>query len=124
MEVFSSSQVHDASTAAQLFDVYVQYKKDTRAITSWLLDNNSNRDACPENLSVRDLVAIAEGICAKAVAMPDIIGFHFRQAIKARNHLSKIFRRVSKDSSKSTSTENHEFFTSRSITYLLYSRST
>lgn len=117
MGVFITGQVHDAPMTMHLFDVYVQYKKDTRAIIMWLLSHQQADDVRPQNVSVRDLLAIAECICAKAVPMPDIIAFHFRQAIAARTYLSKIFRKASKEETNSAAMENHEFFTSRSITH-------
>lgn len=99
----------------------MQYKKDTRAIVSWLLSHQpaDGPATSPGKLSVRDLIAIAERTCAMAVAMPEVIAFQFRQAITARTHLSKAFRQVGKGSGESASTEDHEFFTARSATYLL-----
>ena len=120
MAALFGTQVHDASLANSLFDVYVQYKKDTRAIVSWLLSHQPMRKTSPENLSVRDLLAIAEYACAKAVAMPDIIAFHFQHAIRARAYLTKVFRKASKENLDSKATENHEFFTSRSVINPLY----
>ncbi|KAL9595761.1 MAG: hypothetical protein Q9219_006259 [cf. Caloplaca sp. 3 TL-2023] len=40
--------------------------------------------------------------------MPEIIAFHFRQAITARTHLSKAFRQASKGKDDSAATENHD----------------
>ncbi|KAL8933478.1 MAG: hypothetical protein Q9211_005759 [Gyalolechia sp. 1 TL-2023] len=113
MGVFGTGQLHDAPMAVHLFDVYVQYKKDTRAIILWLLSHQQTDHVRSQKLSVRDLLAIAECICAKAITMPDIIAFHFRQAIAARNYLSKIFRKASTEKTVAAATENHEFFTSR-----------
>ncbi|KAL8934321.1 MAG: hypothetical protein Q9216_005970 [Gyalolechia sp. 2 TL-2023] len=112
MGVFTSGQVHDAPMTMHFFDIYVQYKKDTRAIIRWLLSHQQADHVRPQDLSVRDLLAIADRICTKAVTMPDVIAFHFRQAIAARTYLSKIFRRASKEDAVSAATENHEFFTS------------
>ncbi|KAI4206809.1 MAG: hypothetical protein LQ346_000871 [Caloplaca aetnensis] len=115
MGALFGGQTHDASPTTELFRIYVQYKKDTKAIISWLLSHQraDGPTTSPGKLSVRDLLAIAERICATAVAMPDVIAFQFRQAITARSHLSKAFRRVGKASGESASTENHEFFTAR-----------
>ena len=112
------SQRGDASPTTELFRVYVQYKKDTKAIISWLLSHRPAKSSIPlpERLSVRDLMAVADQICASAaVALPDAIAFQFRQAITARTHLTKVFRKVSTGSRDSACTENHEYFTSRSI---------
>lgn len=121
MGALFGGQTHDASPTTELFRIYVQYKKDTKAIISWLLSHQraDGPTTSPGKLSVRDLLAIAERICATAVAMPDVIAFQFRQAITARSHLSKAFRRVGKASGESASTENHEFFTARFVIYLL-----
>lgn len=114
------SERGDASPMTELFEVYVQYKKDTRAIVSWL---SSHRRAerpttSAGRLSVRDLVAIADQICGTEIAMPEAIAFQFRQAITARTHLSRVFRKVSKEKGAFGSTENHEYFTSRSTACL------
>lgn len=111
----------DASPTTELFRVYVQYKKDTKAIISWLLSHQPAKSSIPlpERISVRDLVAVTDRICAStAVVMPDAIAFQFRQAITARTHLTKVFRKVSRGSRDSACTENHEYFTSRSIACL------
>ncbi|KAL8881211.1 MAG: hypothetical protein Q9198_001543 [Flavoplaca austrocitrina] len=92
------SQRGDASPTTELFRVYVQYKKDTKAIISWLLSHQPAKSSIPlpERLSVRDLMDVADQICASAaVALPDAIAFQFRQAITARTHLTKVFRKVS-----------------------------
>ena len=112
MEAFFASRSHDASLPANLFDIYVQYKKDTRAIVLWLLSHAPSKDA-PRQLSVRDLLRMADAIRVKAVAMPEIVAFHFRQAIAARTYLTKIFRKVSNEKGAEVGDENHEFFTSR-----------
>ncbi|KAL8840318.1 MAG: hypothetical protein Q9170_001402 [Blastenia crenularia] len=112
MVAMFAGQIHDASLAASLFDVYIQYKKDTKAIVSWLLSHRQRDDGRSQNLSVRDLLAMADYVCAKAVAMPDTIAFQFRQAISARTHLSKVFRQAGQGERFSAVTENHEFFTS------------
>ena len=113
MEALFASKTHDPLTASNLFDTYVQYKKDTRAIVAWLLNNGPREDIDKDHLSVRDLICIAETICAKAVQMPEIVAFHFRQAIAARRHLSQAFRRAEGSRADAPGTEDHEFFTSR-----------
>lgn len=114
------SERGDASPTTELFKIYVQYKKDTRAIVSWLLSHRraERPTTSPGRLSVRDLIAIADQICGTAVAMPEAIAFQFRQAITARTHLSRVFRKVSKERGEFGSTETHEYFTSRSTACL------
>lgn len=113
MEAFFASRQHDASSPTNLFETYVQYKKDTRAIVAWLTSHAPSRRDLPSRLSVRDLLKIADTIACKAVSMPEIVGFHFRQAIAARTYLTKVFRKASADKGWDVDTENHEFFTSR-----------
>ncbi|KAI4274172.1 MAG: hypothetical protein L6R38_006166 [Xanthoria sp. 2 TBL-2021] len=100
------SERGDASSTSELFKIYVQYKQDTRAIVSWLLSHHraEGPTTSPGRLSVRDLIAIADQICGTAVAMPEAIAFQFRQAITARTHLSRVFRKVSKGSGESAKT--------------------
>lgn len=114
MAALLAGLTQDTALTTNLFDVYIQYKKDTRDIVSWLLSHHPTKGAgVRKRISVRDLIAIAECICAEAMDMPEVIAFQFRQAITARNYLSKAFRRVSKADGEPSSTENHEFFTSR-----------
>ncbi|KAI4115213.1 MAG: hypothetical protein LQ345_004144 [Seirophora villosa] len=113
MAALLAGLTQDTALTTNLFDVYIQYKKDTRDIVSWLLSHHPTKGAgVRKRISVRDLIAIAECICAEAMDMPEVIAFQFRQAITARNYLSKAFRRVSKADGEPSSTENHEFFTS------------
>ncbi|KAL9042399.1 MAG: hypothetical protein Q9180_000626 [Flavoplaca navasiana] len=105
------SQRGDASPTTELFGLYVQYKKDTKDIISWLLSHQPAKSSIPlpERLSVRDLVAVADQICASAaIAMPDVIAFQFRQAITARTYLTKVFRKVSTGSRDLACEENHD----------------
>ncbi|KAL8647765.1 MAG: hypothetical protein Q9210_005362 [Variospora velana] len=113
MGALLAGQTHDASLTTNLFNIYIQYKKDTRDVVSWLLSHHSPKGASARTrISVRNLIAIAEHICAEATDMPEVIAFQFRQAIAARNYLSKALRRVSKADGEPLDTENHEFFTS------------
>ncbi|KAI4283042.1 MAG: hypothetical protein L6R35_005267 [Caloplaca aegaea] len=106
-------ETHNGSLTTNLFNVYIQYKKDTRDVVSWLLSHHSPKGAnARTRISVRNLIAIAEHICAEATDMPEVIAFQFRQAIAARNYLSTALRRVSKADGEPLDTENHEFFTS------------
>ena len=95
-------------------DLYIQYKQDTRAIISWLVDHGPGKYKTSPRLSIKDLFDLVESIRTKAVEMPDIIAFHFRQAIAARTRLSKVFRKLDgRKETTSCATENHEHFTNR-----------
>ncbi|KAI9711032.1 MAG: hypothetical protein M1820_002470 [Bogoriella megaspora] len=94
-----------------LFDVYLSYKQDTKAIISWLVNHGDPFASCSQRLSVRDLFHLAKVIRNNAVEMPDIIHFHFRQAIKARTQMTKVFRRDSVQQVDDDSNSSHEFFT-------------
>ncbi|KAF6224723.1 hypothetical protein HO133_009916 [Letharia lupina] len=94
-----------------LFDLYVQYKQDTRAIIAWLMSHGTNKIKSLHNISIRDLLGLAEVVQKKAVVMPDSIDFQFRQVIAARTQLSNFFRTKSGPEVTVEDTVNHEFFT-------------
>lgn len=96
-----------------LFDLYVQYKKDTRAIIAWLMSHGTSKFNNIHTISIRDLLGLAEVVQKKAVVMPDTIDFQFRQAIAARTQLSNFFRAKGGLEVAAEDTVNHEFFTER-----------
>ena len=96
-----------------LFDLYVQYKKDTRAIVAWLLSHGTGKFKSLHKISIRDLLGLAEVVQKKAVVMPDTIDFQFRQVIAARTQLSNFFRTETGSDLMAEDTVNHEFFTQR-----------
>ena len=96
-----------------LFDLYVQYKKDTRAIVAWLLSHGTGKFKSLNEISIRDLLGLAEVVQKKAVVMPDTIDFQFREVIAARTQLSNFFRTESGSKLTAEDTVNHEFFTER-----------
>ncbi|KAL9080350.1 MAG: hypothetical protein Q9157_000878 [Trypethelium eluteriae] len=97
--------------SAELFDIYLNYKQDTKAIIGWLVDHGASRHDSSKTLSIKELFALSGIVQEKAIRMPDIIHFHFRQAIKARTYLSRCFRRDSPQGANEQSTCDHEFFT-------------
>lgn len=96
-----------------LFDLYVQYKQDTRAIIAWLMSHGTSRFRSLHTISIRDLLGLAEVVQEKAVLMPDTIDFQFRQVIAARTQLSNFFRRKGGPDVTPEDNVNHEFFTER-----------
>ena len=96
-----------------LFDLYLQYKKDTRAIIAWLMSHGTSKFNNIHTISIRDLLGLAEVVQKKAVVMPDTIDFQFRQAIAARTQLSNFFRAKGGLEVAAEDTVNHEFFTER-----------
>ena len=96
-----------------LFDLYVQYKQDTRAIVAWLMSHGTSKFKNLHTISIRDLLGLAEVVQKKAVVMPDTIDFQFREAIAARTQLSNFFRTKNGLELTSDDTVNHEFFTER-----------
>lgn len=96
-----------------LFDVYIQYKKDTRAIIAWLMSHGTSKFKNIHTISIRDLLGLAEVVQKKAVVMPDTIDFQFREAIAARTQLSNFFKTKSSPDVAAEDTINHEFFTER-----------
>ena len=99
-----------------LFDLYVQYKKDTSAIIAWLMSHGTSKFNNIHTISIRDLLGLAEAVQKKAVVMPDTIDFQFRQAIAARTQLSNFFRAKGGPEVAAEDTANHEFFTERRAT--------
>lgn len=96
-----------------LFDVYIRYKRDTRAIVAWLAHHDSAERNCKRKLSINELFALATIAQKKAIDMPDTIAFHFREAIAARTQLSKFFRKHRDQGKKDRETPDHEYFTAR-----------
>lgn len=96
-----------------LFDLYVQYKQDTRAIIAWLMSHGTRKFKGLRKISIRDLLGLAEVVQKKAVVMPDTIDFQFRQVIAARTQLSNFFRTKTGPDLTGEDTVNHEFFTER-----------
>ena len=99
---------------SSLLTVYVRYKQDTRAIVAWLVSHGSQEYRVLQTLSIRDLLGLAEIAQKKAVPMPDIIDFHFREAIAARTQMSEYFRTTCcRSQEDNQDTCNHEHFTRR-----------
>ncbi|KAL9129553.1 MAG: hypothetical protein Q9217_002009 [Psora testacea] len=96
---------------SSLLNIYVQYKQDTRAIIAWLVSHGQCEHRHPQTLYIKDLFDLAEGVQKKAVVMPDIIAFHFREAITARNYMTKFFRNATAQGADNQETINHEHFT-------------
>lgn len=96
-----------------LLTIYVQYKKDTRAVVAWLVSHGTSKFKSLHTISVRDLLDLAEVVQKKAVIMPDAIDFQFRQVIAARTQLSNFFRTKIGSEVTAENTINHEFFTER-----------
>ncbi|KAK5143267.1 hypothetical protein LTR04_001942, partial [Oleoguttula sp. CCFEE 6159] len=96
-----------------LFDIYVRYKQDTRAIIAWLVSHGTRKYKGLRTVSTRDLLELAEIIQTKEVVMSDTIDFCFREAIAARTQLSKFFRKTSSPGDKDQETIQHEYFTAR-----------
>lgn len=108
----SSQHLKEQRIPSGLILTYVQYKKDTRAVISWLVSHGTNKYKKLPALSLQDLLSLAEIAQAKAVEMPRTIDFQFRAAISARVHLSKWYRRVHDHyGSVDQETCNHEHFT-------------
>lgn len=94
-----------------LLKIYVQYKQDTRAIVAWLISHGKREYKGGPTLSINDLFKLAAIVQKTAVELPDILHFHFREAIAARKQLSNFFRNVGLRDDHQTA--NHEYFTER-----------
>lgn len=112
MSDYAVQQSKEQRIPSSLLITYVQYKKDTRAVISWLVSHGTNKQKQLSALSLQDLLGLAETAQSKAVEMPRIIDFQFRAAISARAHLSKWYRRVHDHyGNDDQETCNHEHFT-------------
>ncbi|KAL9099637.1 MAG: hypothetical protein Q9163_004889 [Psora crenata] len=107
----TAQQTSHGRIPASLLTVYVQYKQDTRAIVAWLVSHGPSKYKRPQTLYIKDLLDLADTVQKKAVKMPEIIAFHFREAIAARTYMTKFFRRLSTPGSDDQENINHEHFT-------------
>lgn len=96
---------------SSLLQAYVQYKQDTRAIIAWLLSHGPKKYQCLKTLKIQDLFDLASHVQEQTRPVPSVVLFHFREAIKARTHLTRTFRRA--DIKDDRSDYNHEYFTNR-----------
>lgn len=112
--------IHDTRASSggrisqDLLATYVRYKQDTRTIIAWLISHGTKKYRSLNTISIKDMFSLAETVQRKAVAMPDLIDFHFREAIAARTEISRHFRQNDKaDTHNEENTLNHEYFTTR-----------
>ena len=109
----TAHQTSRGTIPSSLLKVYIQYKQDTRAVVNWLVSHGPCRYKRSQALQIKDLFYLAQIVQTKAVEMPDLIAFHFREAIAARNHMTKFFRKAGAPDLDNRDTINHEHFTSR-----------
>lgn len=86
-----------AKVPSSLVDTYIQYKKDTTAVITWLISHGTTNYQQLSALSLKELVSLADIVKMKAVEMPTTIRFQFREAIAARTQLSQWYRKLNKD---------------------------
>ena len=96
-----------------LSDVYVNYKRSTRAVIAWLCQCASINFDQSKRFSLGDLTAFAITACELRCQLPEAVDFQFRETIRAREYLSRRFRCEERHTGASTETENHEFFTKK-----------
>lgn len=110
---YTSTRLKEGRIPSSLLDVYIRYKQDTRAIIAWLVSHGTQKYRRLSTLSIKDLFGLAEIAQTKAVELPEIVNFQFRETIKARAQLSEYFRGVDAEGEGGVETVNHEFFTQR-----------
>lgn len=98
---------------SDILDVYVRYKKGTRAIIAWLLKYAPPRYAQYKKITLNELSGVAISLVGKLKELPEMIHFHFRETIDARKRLSKYFRTHVDEREEDLRTLGHEHFTSR-----------
>lgn len=112
MSDFASQHLDEHRIPSSLIQTYIQYKKDTTAVVSWLVSHGTSKYKRLPVLSLQDLFSLADIAKAKAVEMPRTIDFQFQAAISARAHLSKWYKRVHDHyGNVDQDTCNHEHFT-------------
>jgi hypothetical protein len=102
---------------SDVLDTYVRYKQGTRAIIKWLSHHAPAETRAAylgaKMLAINDLAKLARVASKHVQCMPDVVHFHFRETIAARNSLSSYFRRQSCGTTIDSSTVDHEYFTAR-----------
>jgi len=61
---------------------------------AWLISHGTRVYKVEPPLAIKDLFRLAAIVQRKAVELPEIVHFHFREAIAARRELSDFFRGV------------------------------
>ena len=111
----------NAGMPPELFNIYLRYKQDTRAVLAWFLSHRHttiDSSLIANQLSVRDLARIALELCKIPVIMPATIEYQFKEMIRARYLMSQLFKKAESlqaDGAQisAKATEDHEFFTMR-----------
>jgi len=115
----TTCQPESKRTPLDLFQTYIRYKQDTRAVVKWLVDYGSVGTTSKQRFQIGDLVGMAYNIRAKGVEVPDVIGFHLKEAIRARVQLSRFFTKTHHSDDEIHDTAKHEFFTARLVPSLI-----
>ncbi|KIV89002.1 hypothetical protein PV10_08622 [Exophiala mesophila] len=107
-----SHKVTFSGLPPDILDAYVRYKKGTRALVAWFVSYSNAPNRKVKSLPIKELASLAQVIASSLKQLPDVIHFHFRETIAARNRLSKHFRGTIDASDDEVDTVNHEHFTS------------
>ena len=99
----------ESKLPADLFDIFKRYKRATGKVLKWLALTSGAIGHDGQTFSLEALKQAAEIVKEKAIEVPEIISYAFRDAIRSRSEISLHFKRSgSADSGK---TRSHEFFT-------------
>jgi hypothetical protein len=111
------SHTHNFDTLPQdLLDVYLRYKRNTRAILQWLLQHGPEPEKPVKSVTLREMETMARTVREKISSIPDILHFYFRETISDRSKVSKYFLKQSSAATKDQATINHEHFTATQVT--------
>ena len=102
-------QTFDGRIPSSLLDLYVRCKQYAKAVVAWLVSHGTHKYRRLQKLSIPDLFCLADIVQTKTVQMPDIIDFHFREAIAARTHLRNIYRTSTQQGLEDPDIHNREY---------------
>ncbi|KAK5447950.1 hypothetical protein LTS15_009449 [Exophiala xenobiotica] len=110
------SHTHNFDTLPQdLLDVYLRYKRNTRAILQWLLQHGPEPEKPVKSVTLRELETMARTVRERISSIPDILHFYFRETISDRSKLGKYFLKQSSAATKDQAIINHEHFTATQV---------
>ena len=115
MALRTSHKHHFDSLPPDLLEVYLRYKRSTRAILQWLLQHGPEPDKPFKSVALRELETMARTVREKISYIPDTVHFYFRETISDRSKLSKYFRIQSSAATNDQATINHEHFTATQV---------
>ena len=104
------SPLIDKTLTADLYEVFLSYKKATTKVERWLAVN-SDRSDNKVRLTISEMQEAAHYICSKRIEVPDVIYYAFDKAITARAEVTNHFRGLFATETAKAKTSSHVHFT-------------